>query len=772
MITDFPIFNYPTNSYTDGTVLYESLGSFWTQIFQERDTLKGYTLSQAEELIQHYYNLLETINSYSVKDVPVFHKEKWFPIAVKKSEYNNIPLLFRAVNDPEKAVFGPQPSNDTYYAGVTFKFGFPKTPVAEVYGIVMPDDLAKFSVICNRVINPSVVFVNDVDVRSNGDILYFNKDIFSMAEIPKFSLLDETGQPVYYTTKEGAKLQDEMVILWAYHAEFDKELLYSNFGYVFELNMKNDQFYKDVLKSSFDLFTGGPTVRNVRSLACSFLGVKPVIETQELVEDIYTQDGYRFVITDKNVYKADDYYNVLPEVIVGSPVYAGDVLFNAAQYFDYVHSREWWRNALVPKAAYDSSNNITKYPEMAFPPYLFVGTYSQSLIFKNDFEIVTRSSAGVITFPVHGTAADVAEFNKTINLNASEIGDKLGLASGSSIVLNPLDFLFQNFLKHNTSLIKFNFPSLKETSTFMKFYNVVKDIFPKHVYVMFFFDFDLTQDVVDTLNGKSTVYASTSTTGTITATNGTYNLTVTAHPFVVGDVVRITSNGVNPTGIDERFYQVLTVVNANTIQIAELGSDTAVTVTSIGSGTVTIRKYVEKTVSSDGSHASTGVSDLVKEGRLETDPGTTNFKSTVSRLFALSKGINLFTANGSDILTGVDAPNNTQTVAMDKVVSNTAVKDGKVSVSINPVQTGAGSWTCSGTTITGSGTNFQTLLQPGYYLYDPVSKKRREITAIASNTSMTIKSTWSVNSGSAPYSYQKPDPSNRDISNLLLLDYT
>ena len=68
---DFPI--NKTGSVTDPVFLYRSLGSFWTDIFQDKETLKGYTKGQAEEITQRYLDLIEAINSFSATDIDVFH---------------------------------------------------------------------------------------------------------------------------------------------------------------------------------------------------------------------------------------------------------------------------------------------------------------------------------------------------------------------------------------------------------------------------------------------------------------------------------------------------------------------------------------------------------------------------------------------------------------------------------------------------------------------------------------------------------------------------
>jgi hypothetical protein len=531
-ITDFPIYTFPTKAATDPNALYLSLGSFWTQLFQERETIKGYTLGQAEEIIQRYYDLIEVIQSYSVKDIPVLHREKWYPLLIKKSEYDTVPLTFRATTDPEVSVFGPQPSTDAFYANAIFKFGFPKIPVAEVFTFEPPSDFKQFSVLTNRIISPSFIMVNEVDIRLNGNILVFNKDIFNQSDIPKLNLIGDDGIPVTFTNANGQEIEDQLIILWAYHAEFDKELLFNNFGYIFDLKLESDEFYKTILQKVVDLFVEGPTVRSIRSLACAFLGVTPIIEVTEEVVEIYSDTLYRYVITDKHVYKFNIYYNILPYIHVGTVLFAGDILADAAEYYDYVQSRDWWRNSLVPKIALSSTGKITKYPDMNFPSHLFVGTYNQQFIIKNDLELITKDANGNIHFPIHGSPEDVATFHRYLNdrmvvdetgatvTSKSLLAKKLGMTVATSTITNPLDFIFDNFFKHNTALIKFNFYSLDQARIFMGFFNIIKDMFPKHCYLMFYFDFSIPQETYSDCNGTSTyVYTVNGVTTTVNNMN-------------------------------------------------------------------------------------------------------------------------------------------------------------------------------------------------------------------------------------------------------------
>ena len=93
---------YPATGYTSSGVLYSSLGSFWNRIFGDREAIRGLTIAQSEELIQRYYEFVESLNSLSVKDIPAFHKERWLPIRIRRSQVRLAPLQFLSADDPLK----------------------------------------------------------------------------------------------------------------------------------------------------------------------------------------------------------------------------------------------------------------------------------------------------------------------------------------------------------------------------------------------------------------------------------------------------------------------------------------------------------------------------------------------------------------------------------------------------------------------------------------------------------------------------------------------
>ena len=506
---DTPSYKFPTKKETDPEVLYASLGSFWTQLFQEKGTIKGYTLGQSEELVQSYYNLIETINSYSADQVSVFHKEKWHAITIKKSEFNRVTLRF----EQNEAVYGAQPADDVYYAAQVFKLGFPKNSNLELFTYKLSADFNSCSVLANKVLNPSVIYINGTDFYIKNGIAFLNKNLFEQKDIIKYDLIDDDGSQVYFTDTNNKVIKDQVVVLWAYHAGIDKQALYDSFGYIFNLKLKNDQLYKDILSSLVKFYNNGATVAAIKNIAASLLGAKSVVQEEEVIEDIFEEtnvDGsikFKHVTTDKTAYKFDPYYNILAHLAPGYKVYAGEQLVDAFEYYDHVQQPYWWKNKLSPKVSYNNSNLAFGYPGMHFPSFIFLGNYEGHLYFDNTLALMTYDYTGNLKFPIVGSKHDIDEFNSQLNtrriagkLVKESITEKLNLKPGDTYPLYPLDFLFDNFIKSNTAALKVNFKNSNDTKLFMDLFPTLKELLPKHVYLIVYIDFPIQQDVYNSLN--------------------------------------------------------------------------------------------------------------------------------------------------------------------------------------------------------------------------------------------------------------------------------
>lgn len=485
---DFPI--NKQNTITDPTFLYRSLGSFWTDIFQEKDTLKGYTRAQAEEITQRYLDLIEVINNYAAEKVTVFHKEKWLPIQILKSQINEIPFIFKN-ND---AVFGPQPNTSPYYAGKTFKFGNSKTPTSKVYQFFVGSSLVDFGVIADRIIDPVLTYIKGADVILDKQALVFNTNIFEEPGIPKFDVFNDDGSRTTYTDIDGNTQFEQGMILWAYNGKSDKEQIFNSFGYIFEIYRESSSLYKELLAKLVAMQVSGPTVNAMKKLFAIFAGLPYVINQEEIVEQLYDEEKYHVVVTDKEVYKIGIGFS-LQKLYVGQVLAHGDYLTSNIEFFDnQTNINGWWkRNGLIIK-------------QLAFSKNLFYGNYINQLSFSNEPDLVTLNADGDIVFPIIGATEDVTRFNKYLNSNATrktKIKDAFGLVDpGDSYLVIPLDFVMDNFLKQNTALFKVIMPTHDKLADILSLVPLLKKSLPPYVYFVVKAETSVEQEVYTNLNGE------------------------------------------------------------------------------------------------------------------------------------------------------------------------------------------------------------------------------------------------------------------------------
>ena len=507
--------------------LYAGLGSFWTQIFQDTPLLQGFVQGWSEEMIQAYYDLIEVVNTYSVSQCPVFHKQRWQPITIQQSLFDSAPFTFSTSN-----VFGTQPNTSKYYAGSTFRFGYPLTPSADVYTFNVGSKFQGFSLIADRVINPTTYYVNGVDVVLQDGILYFNSNIFNNPAIPQKAVINDNGTPATFVDSNGVTKNDTVIIVWAYNAAIDVNYLYDNFGTFLDLSLSSSDAYKSMLQDLFSLYANGPTVAAVKTVLASLLGYSVVRTSSETIQHIISNDAAFIVVTDLNVYRYPAGSSLATGLAVGSVVELGTVLIQGFQFLDNQTVQSWWLSAFNRSEVAISSN-------------VFVGSYSSQLFFANGTEIVTMDAKGNIIFPVSGEPEDLATFNANLNgSNQAAVKAALGLSSTSpTVVINPLDFLFSNFFSNNTSLIKITFQTTNNAAFVLSALDLITPYLPAHVYLLYYLTLDAGQDVYDQLNG----------TTTLTGFTGVYNAdgsTILGHvPTYGGDTTYYKD-------LDNRFFEV------------------------------------------------------------------------------------------------------------------------------------------------------------------------------------------------------------------------
>lgn len=554
---------FPTRDATDGQLLYLSLGSFWTEVFNDKNALKGYTIGMAEELIQAYLNLTNVVRQYSVNDIDLFRKEKWLPILIKKSEFNKSPLLF----EPSAAIFGNQPADDLLYPNQLFRFGFSKEGSSNsVFSFYCGKTLKKLGLISDRIIAPSVVLLEGTDILLQDAQIYFNSNIFEHPGIRKVRLIDDTGNPAIFKDNEGRVYADELILLWGYMAEYDDDTLYKNFGTLFDVRFETSQSYKDLLSALMNIAVEGPTIQALKFALAALLGTPVVLNNTETVEDIYSDKSTRYVVTDAHVYKLplDQYLG--DNIYIDNKIYCGDPLTDSIKVVDTVIDPVWWKTDI-------------KSSKLAFSSHVFAASATHQLFFENKLQQIKQTqhhiewkpsssstwsfafdisklnialteakpialkkgvtalqyrridqeewldllpwselTAGYtetgnnvdvqITyrthFPVYGRSEDVEAFQQYINAPSRkyQLLDKLNMPRDTTakVTINPLDFVFTNIFKNNTLLLKVYFTSADKLNVFFDLLPTIQKYLPPHVYVLVYAQLNLDVEEIVNLN--------------------------------------------------------------------------------------------------------------------------------------------------------------------------------------------------------------------------------------------------------------------------------
>lgn len=472
-MADLP--GYPENDLTQGRDLLIKLGSFWSEIFGDREVLQAHLHSSAQEQAQVHLTFLEAVASVSRFTVPVFHKEDWYLLTFKRSEADATASVYKTGD----LVYGPQLGTVTGRPyGFIQKYGDTDRP--DQVRLVLPSTLVDAPVtLQNLVVNPSRVLVKDLDydieTRVGSRVIRFRSDPFTDDLIPRRDIVDANGAVV-----------DTEIALWIYRGDFDLEYIYTQFGYVLGLKMTSAQFYKDLLNAIWDSFVLGFSRARLESFLSAISGAPIILEARETVELIRDEGDSTLVVTDSNVYRVPLGGVVLlteqETYLAGTPV-----------------SDIFQINEL-------SGNNPTYdlLPAMAFSKSLLSGQFLSELFMEDklaqvEYGGLDADGKAFVKFEVSGFPADVEAFWQAVQTRGKAAGATLAnlLDTRTNPVgepgpadlptqINPLEFMLDNLLRNNLFLLRIKPGAFDPSAPGLSLFNRLREIMPPHTtYIVF-----------------------------------------------------------------------------------------------------------------------------------------------------------------------------------------------------------------------------------------------------------------------------------------------
>lgn len=477
---------YPEDDLERGRRLLTQIGSFWSEIFDDRDKVQTHFQSSAHEQGQTHLNFLETVACVSRFTVPVFHREDWHLLTFKQSDVENTASVYREGD----LVYGPQSGSvPGRPAGFIQTYG--GRDRRDLVKVPIPPPLADLPVtLQNLVVNPSLVLIRgtdyDVEIRKDSRVVVFLCDPFNSPLVPIRDVVDQNGSVV-----------DKEIALWAYSGQFDLEYVYTQFGYVLGLQMDSSQFYKDLLNAWWNQFLEGFSVQHLQAFLSALSGAPIALAPTETVEVVRDEGDSKLVVTNLNSYRLPE--GATPVVAIGDELHAGDALSDAFEIIELGGPNP--DLAVIQSAAFGKN-------------YLSGGYFSE-LFFRNrnvsvEYLGLDADNKAVVTFEVNGFPGDIEAFWREAQERGKVEGRTLanlldirpnpaGEPDAASLPseINPLQFVVDNLLRNNLFLIKVKQSAFDPDAPGAEVFRCLRDTIPPHTAYIVFLDVSVPSETVD-----------------------------------------------------------------------------------------------------------------------------------------------------------------------------------------------------------------------------------------------------------------------------------
>jgi len=320
-----------SNDYTNGQNLFQYLGSFWTQIFSEQETLLGLSESVAANLVQVYSDFANVINNSGITTASPLNSEKTVPLFIYKS---GISKSSNSITFGNTTTYGPQDGHlFQVSAGRVLTIGGQFRDSGAFFTKLADNVVHAGSTIVNRLISPSVILVKGIDyVVDNGDLIFI-KNPFDNPLIASKKVALSNGAV------------DDLIVLWLSESLVNKNNIHNSGGYLFykaEPKEVDPLIYASAIKALFGASSGGASLKAIDSLIAALSSLPVIVEAKEKVESIFDFNGDKIVVTDMGVYKIQSIHKLRSNVVVGSVLSAGTPLTTSSSVEDSFSNPEWW----------------------------------------------------------------------------------------------------------------------------------------------------------------------------------------------------------------------------------------------------------------------------------------------------------------------------------------------------------------------------------------------------------------------------------------------
>ena len=436
-----------------GNTLYSWLGSLWRSIHLGDKMVRGLQKSRGIRLAQLYLDLLEAAKLQDRNGAPVFHRELWHPIVIRKSSRNKAQENMLDMGDG--VVMGPQEEGSIYGEGTVLQMGRLANYKDFVTYPIGANITAMPTTIVDNIINPTIVMKYSED--GTGDFEFRNSSIIFRKEadplasdspFQKYDLPDMVHADP--DDPDSPEVSDVETVLWASDVLIDKNYIAEHLSYPLGANAPSTYVVKRILNAAWSSIASGLTPELLRTLIAAMLNI-PVIQNEtETVISIDVLDDVQEIHTDKGMYRVSPKAKLINGLHSGSILHRGDLLDQSLRIYPLLNVSHVDAGFSVPleqdvPSIVLSSNILGVKTEY--------GVYA---MWGNQTVKRSRTSPGSdenphLYFDLGGTESDVNAFWEGVWSRSEDadlsMADILGV-EGS--IISPAEFFLKNFVGANT----------------------------------------------------------------------------------------------------------------------------------------------------------------------------------------------------------------------------------------------------------------------------------------------------------------------------------
>ena len=445
-----------------------ALGSFWSDVFDDQELLDAVLAAKILSAAQLHIDTLENLSLRDHNGSPLFHREHWHPLVIRRSRRNSATGL--VIGMPDTPSIGPQETSSDnqhpYVEGEVFEVGrndaqskvftypftaFEGCPLAGVR-----------TCLCDSISNPGHILMQGRDFAVDRGTLVIRRESDPF-DVGGYRTVEVPGS---YTDAATGKTQaDSLVVLWLCDAEFDTNNVGDFLGYPMGIDAASTPVAKECLSALWDAVVYGLTPRCLNALLGAMFRV-PTAQSNETVEKVDGIGPYT-VVTDKNVYLLE---SGLPVVTAGQGLRKGDFLTNAIRVETGLSADEI--EHLVGGVL----------ATLSIPPGGVLGVKSTVVVQNNDDNPV---SAGADWFRLN--AADMADspFWTAFRVRVPDLAARQAFVASLRIdgKINPMKALGY-ILMANTVLVRLNECELSDDPCARQVYRTFLGLIPAYASVL------------------------------------------------------------------------------------------------------------------------------------------------------------------------------------------------------------------------------------------------------------------------------------------------